>query len=85
MNVGNRQSAFLAGHMSSQERNVETRGVEAMDCLVDPIRICTGFVSGTVLGDVGNEVRVYRGIPHAAPPVGDLRWRPPQPAAPWSN
>lgn len=51
----------------------------------DPVEIDTGFVSGTVLGDVGNEVRIYRGIPYAAPPVGDLRWKPPQPAAPWSG
>ena len=71
--------------MSSQERNIETWGVEVMDYLVDPIRIDTGFISGTVLSDVGNEVRMYRGIPYAAPPVGDLRWRPPQPAAPWSG
>jgi len=51
----------------------------------DPVEIDTGFVSGTVQGDVGNEVRIYRGIPYAAPPVGDLRWKPPQPAAPWSG
>ncbi|MBS7803992.1 carboxylesterase/lipase family protein [Rhizobiales bacterium TNE-4] len=28
---------------------------------------------------------VYRNIPYAAPPVGDLRWRPPQPAQSWSG
>ena len=30
-------------------------------------------------------VRSYFGIPYAAPPVGDLRWKPPQPAAQWSE
>jgi para-nitrobenzyl esterase len=32
-----------------------------------------------------NGVHVWRGLPFAAPPVGDLRWRAPRPAAPWSG
>jgi para-nitrobenzyl esterase len=28
-------------------------------------------------------LRVYKGVPFAAPPLGDLRWRPPQPVKPW--
>ena len=44
----------------------------------------SGHVSGTVLGEPNKPVYVYRGIPYAAPPVGDLRWKPPQPVAPWS-
>ncbi len=42
-----------------------------------------GYISGTVIGEAGNEVSVFRGIPYAAPPVGDLRWKPPQPVVPW--
>src|SRR5471032_1256123 len=44
------------------------------------VRIASGEVSGT-----GTDVRVYRGIPYAAPPVGPLRWHPPQPVVPWSG
>lgn len=31
------------------------------------------------------EITVFRGIPFAAPPVGDLRWRAPQPVAAWAG
>lgn len=31
------------------------------------------------------EITVYRGIPYAAPPVGERRWQPPQSAEPWQQ
>ena len=32
-----------------------------------------------------NGVRVYKGIPYGAPPIGLLRWRPPEPVAAWTG
>jgi para-nitrobenzyl esterase len=38
---------------------------------------------GTVTGTATPTIAKFLGIPYAAPPVGPLRWRPPEPAAPW--
>ena len=41
---------------------------------------------GPVAGDrEADGLRVFRGVPFAAPPVGELRWAPPQPPAPWTE
>ena len=50
----------------------------------DQIKIESGLISGTVVDEQAG-VRAYKGIPYAAPPVGDLRWKPPQPAKPWEG
>ncbi len=41
--------------------------------------------SGCVHGYVEQNIRVFKGIPYAAPPVGKLRWRVPQPVQPWQG
>jgi para-nitrobenzyl esterase len=38
---------------------------------------------GTVAGKAWNDSLLFRGIPFAAPPLGALRWKPPQPVRPW--
>lgn len=53
--------------------------------MLNVVKTEAGYVSGTVLGEPGKEVHVFRGIPYAAPPLGALRWRPPQPAVPWEG
>src|SRR5277367_3460219 len=41
--------------------------------------------SGSISGVSEGGLTVYKGIPFAAPPVGDLRWRPPVHVAPWTG
>ena len=53
--------------------------------LADPIQTDSGLVSGSVVNEAGSEIHVYRGITYAAPPVGDLRWKPPQPPSSWQG
>ena len=40
---------------------------------------------GEVVGREADGVASFKGLPYAAPPVGDLRWRRPQPAQPWTE
>ena len=47
-----------------------------------PVVAVTG---GKTAGGVYGDVAIYRGIPFAAPPVGDLRWRAPQPVKAWTD
>ncbi|MYB19274.1 MAG: carboxylesterase family protein [Holophagales bacterium] len=60
-------------------------GAEAPDLVV---KTSSGLVEGAPVDDgrgPAGDVLAFRGIPYAAPPVGDLRWRPPQPPASWDG
>ena len=66
--------AWLAGAVvPGGSRGTAAPGAEA--------RVESGMLAGTTAG----EVRIFKGIPYAAPPVGALRWKPPQPVAPWQG
>ncbi|HKV42040.1 MAG TPA: carboxylesterase/lipase family protein [Blastocatellia bacterium] len=48
------------------------------------VRIDSGLIQGgTAESDA--HIRVFKGIPYAAPPTGDLRWKAPQPVKPWKE
>jgi len=49
----------------------------------EPVHLDAGLVSGTA--GASPEVRVFKGIPYAAPPVGKLRWRAPQAVPHWDG
>lgn len=45
------------------------------------VKTANGWLEGTLDSETG--VRAFKGIPFAQPPVGDLRWKPPQPPVNW--
>ena len=49
----------------------------------DQVKVAGGVIEGTVGTDPS--VRVFRGVPFAAPPVGELRWKAPQPVVAWTG
>ena len=57
--------------------------IHAPAAMPESVRVGSGLVSGAALS--GGVVRAFKGIPYAAPPVGSLRWRPPQPPASWDG
>ncbi len=50
---------------------------------LDVVKTDAGLISGTT--NSNGDIHIYRGIPFAAPPVGNLRWKAPQPVQPWSG
>jgi para-nitrobenzyl esterase len=60
-----------------------TSGLAATAGSADEVTVANGKLEGTSNAD--HTVRIFKGIPFAAPPVGELRWKAPQPAASWTG
>src|SRR5512144_2391574 len=58
-------------------------GCAATSAAAEPVRTGAGLVEGRSEKD--GALRVFLGIPYAAPPVGDRRWREPEPPAAWKG
>ena len=75
-------AAAACGAPGQPEADAAVDGA-AVDGAVAPVAVDGGLVGG-VAGRVGS-ARLYGSIPYAAPPVGERRWRPPQPVEAWSG
>ena len=51
------------------------------DCLRTKVE--GGWIEGKYSQD--GRVRIFRGVPYAAPPIGELRWKAPRPVTPWEG
>ena len=72
--------------MSRTLSRMALAGVAALSLGTAFAQINTATVTGgQVAGVVSNGVAAFKGIPFAAPPLGDLRWKAPQPVVAWSG
>jgi para-nitrobenzyl esterase len=76
-NRGGRYPIYKASSFS----NLALPGVSAASSSDPTVQISTGTLRGTSAGSA----IAFRGIPYAQPPIGELRWQPPQPPAVWQG
>jgi para-nitrobenzyl esterase len=76
-------AALLAACGDAPRETADGAAATAPPAGLDVVRLDSGLVGNAVESSPG--VRVFKGIPFAAPPVGDFRWREPQPVVPWDG
>jgi para-nitrobenzyl esterase len=91
LNASSTSSVTISGTPDTVQANValtiqvhDVNGQTASQAFSISIKGTTAQTqSGAVQGALAVDVLAFRGIPYAAPPVGDLRWKPPQPPISW--
>ncbi|MEF2278963.1 carboxylesterase/lipase family protein [Deinococcus sp. YIM 134068] len=84
-------AALLLGGAGAQEsitsapQETPLPPVQAAPVAAPGVPVRVRVVQGTLVGREAEGVRVFQGVPYAAPPVGELRWRAPQVAPSWSG
>jgi para-nitrobenzyl esterase len=59
--------------------------IATVTCFASSEKPVVKVENGILQGATEYNMNVFKNIPYAAPPVGDLRWRPPQAAVSWSG
>jgi para-nitrobenzyl esterase len=84
------ESASKVSEASSQTSDIPSEttsesGQASADVIdpATPLTVTGGQITGTASED--NAIAIYKGIPYAAPPVGDLRWKAPQDVESWDG
>jgi para-nitrobenzyl esterase len=77
MHTSGRASSLVLAALVATVLSFVESPTSTVSCLVTT-------TNGDVQGVAGVSSCTFLGIPFAAPPLGNLRWRPPQPAAPWA-
>lgn len=77
----NMKAFLFCGMISAVVLMSACKGQPAPESITPILRVEGGHVQGVL----SESSVVYRGIPYAAPPVGDLRWEQPQPVEPWDT
>jgi carboxylesterase type B len=73
-------------HLTQLDTTLAQEPDELLESTAATVRYVTVNIpdSGRALGKRVSGVDFFGGLPYAAPPVGSLRWAPPEPAAPWA-
>jgi para-nitrobenzyl esterase len=53
--------------------------------LTEQVKLADGPIKGEAIEADGKQVHIFRGLPYAAPPVGELRWKAPEPVKAWTE